>query len=242
MSAHTSPFASAKILVVDDDEALRNVFAALLRHAGYRVLEAVDGVEALELWQREAPALVLLDVDMPRLNGWQTLEKIRLRGGRQPVLMLTGLTSVDHRVKGLGAGADDYVGKPCDARELLARVQALLRRTEMAAVSAPVLRLGDNVIDLTARTATAAGQPLALTRTEFALLELLARHAGRPVSRETILDAVWGYTNRPNTRTVETHFWRLRGKLGDRSDEPRWILTVPGAGYRLECDQATAAA
>lgn len=242
MSAPASPFASPKILIVDDDEALRHVFSALLRHSGYRVLEAADGVEALELWHREAPALVLLDVDMPRLNGWQTLEKIRLRGGRQPVLMLTGLTSIDHRVKGLGAGADDYVGKPCDARELIARVQALLRRTEAAAAPATVLRLGDNVIDLAARTATAAGGPLALTRTEFALLELLARHPGRPVSRETILDAVWGYTNRPNTRTVETHVWRLRGKLGDRGDEPRWILTVPGAGYRLECDPATVAA
>jgi DNA-binding response OmpR family regulator len=241
MSVLTSTFAGARLLLVEDDEPLRNVSAEYLRAAGFRVLEASDGVQALELWQRESPDLILLDVTMPRLNGWQTLEKIRFRGGRQPVLMLTGLVSVDDRVKGLGAGADDYLGKPCDVRELIARINALLRRTDTASAGATVLRLGEHVIDLVAHTATTAGQPLALTRTEFAILDLLARHAGRPVSRETILDGVWGYTHRPNTRTVETHLWRLRKKLGDRADEPRWIQTA-GGGYRLAAEGASVAA
>ncbi len=226
---------AARLLVVEDDEMLRAMYADLLRAAGFRVLEARDGVEALEVWEREGPALILLDVDMPRLNGWRTIERLRLRGARQPVIMLTGLTDIDDRVRGLGAGADDYLGKPCDPRELIARVQALLRRAHPASPEAPptLLRLGGNLVDLAARTAINAGQPLALTRTEYAILDLLARHAGKPVTRETILDAVWGYTNRPNTRTVETHFWRLRRKLGDPGGATGWIRTTTG-GYVLD--------
>ena len=179
---------------------------------------------------------------MPRLNGWQALEKLRLRGCRSPVMMLTGRTEIDDRVRGLAAGADDYLCKPCDFRELLARVQALLRRSQPEASGLTVLHFGDITVDLATRSAASIDGPVALTRTEFALLELLARHYGRPVTRETILDAVWGYTNRPNTRTVETHIWRLRGKLGDQGDDSRWIRTVPGAGYLLECDPEPVAA
>lgn len=230
-------FAGAKLLLAEDHQILRAATAELLRGAGYRVLEAADGVEALTLWEREDPALILLDLDMPRLNGWQTIEKLKLRGCRCPVLMLTGLGDVEDRVKGLGAGADDYLAKPCDIRELIARVQALLRRAQPEAVEPRQLHFGGIIVDLAGLTATGPEGAVALTRTEYAILGLLARHPGRAVSRETILDAVWGYTNRPNTRTVETHLWRLRKKLGDRADESRWIQTGPG-GYRLECDAA----
>lgn len=242
MTALTSTTAGARLLLVEDNEALRVTIAELLRAVGYRVLEAVDGIEALELWEREDPELILLDVVMPRLNGWETLQKLKSRGCRRPVLMLTGLGHVEDRVKGLAAGADDYLPKPCDIRELIARVQALLRRSRPEASGVTVLNFGGIRVDLLERTAVAATGPVALTRTEFSILDVLARHHGRPVTREAILDAVWGYTNRPNTRTVETHMWRLRAKLGDRGEESRWIRTVPGAGYVLACDPQPAAA
>lgn len=241
MPVSSTIFSGAKLLLVEDCVELRQTCAELLRAAGYRVLEAGDGLEALALWEREDPELILLDLNMPRMNGWQTLEKLKLRGCERPVLMLTGLTDIDHRVRGLAAGADDYLGKPCDFRELIARVQALLRRSQPAASGRTVLRFGGITVDLADRTAVAADGPVALTRTEYAILGLLARHHGRVVSRETILDGVWGYTNRPNTRTVETHLWRLRQKLGDRGGDSQWIHTASG-GYRMICDEPAQAA
>ncbi|AOS43250.1 Response regulator MprA [Lacunisphaera limnophila] len=242
MPVPSTTIAGAKLLLVEDSVELRVNCAELLRTAGYRVLEAADGVEALELWEREDPELILLDLNMPRLNGWQTLEKLKLRGCRRPVMLLTGLNEVTDRVRGLAAGADDYLGKPCDFRELIARVQALLRRSQPEASGRTRLQFGGITVDLTDRTAVSATGAVALTRTEYAILDLLARHHGRPVARATILDAVWGYTNRPNTRTVETHVWRLRQKLGDGGDEPQWIRTVPGSGYVLACEPETVAA
>jgi two-component system response regulator MprA len=243
MSPSPSPAIGAKLLLADDNRVLRSAYAVLLRRAGYRVLEASDGVEAVELWEREDPALIVLDVSMPRMDGWQTLERLKLRGCRRPTLMLTALDQVEDRVKGLAAGADDYVGKPCDIRELNARVQALLRRSERGASGLTVLHFGDITVDLVEHTVFSVdGRPVPFTRTEFAIMDLLARHYGRAVSRDMILDGVWGYTNRPNTRTVETHIWRMRGKLGDAGEDPRWIRTVLGAGYRLECDPQPVAA
>lgn len=239
--SHRAP-AGPKLLLADDNAEFRGVCAELLRASGYRVLEADDGLGALEVWEREDPALIVLDVNMPRYNGWQTLAKLKLRGCRQPVLMLTGLNNISDRVRGLAEGADDYLAKPCDFRELIARVQALLRRCQPAASGLTVLRFGALAVDLAEGTALSPAGPVGLTRTEYAILGVLARHHGRPVARETILDAVWGYTNRPNTRTVETHLWRLRQKLGDRGAEPHWISTVPGAGYRLESDPEPVAA
>lgn len=236
MSAPVSLLANPKILIVDDDEFLRVTCVAALEAVGYRVLEAVDGRAGLELIAHEKPDLVLLDVDMPRLDGWETLRELRESGNRTPVLMLTVFDLVDHRVRGLAAGADDYLGKPCDARELLARVHALLRRSRPFAAAPRRLRFGEAIVDLDRQQVTSTGPIPALTRTEFALLELLARHMGHPVSREQMLDAVWGYTHRPATRTVETHIWRLRGKLGDQGGEGRWIRTVPGAGYALHAE------
>lgn len=236
MPTSSSLLASPKLLFVDDDTTVRDTSARVLRAAGYRVLEAGDGQAGLEILQREKPALVLLDVDMPRLDGWQVVERLRAQGDRVPVIMLTGLTDVTHRVRGLGSGADDYVAKPCDTRELLARVHALLRRSHPVATGPRRLHFGDHIVDLEHHVVTSAREAPALTRTEFALLELLARKEGRPVSRDEILDGVWGYTHRPATRTVETHIWRLRGKLGDTGGESRWLRTVPGVGYSLHPD------
>jgi DNA-binding response OmpR family regulator len=147
--------------------------------------------------------------------------------------MLTGEATLHDRVIGLNAGADDYLGKPFAAEEFLARVNALLRRHQRmsAGASRPILQLGETRIDLTHMTATRAGQPLQLTKTEYALLNVLASASGNPVSRDIILSVVWGYTRIPTTRTIDTHVWRLRKKIGDDGDSPQWIKLVHGRGY-----------
>jgi DNA-binding response OmpR family regulator len=223
-----------KILVAEDDDVVRASIGEVLRRAGYRVLEAGNGEAALSLLKDEQPDLVILDVSMPQLGGLAALEIIRQRGQTLPVLMLSGHGEVDHRLRGLGLGADDYMAKPFDHRELLARVAALLRRGQPRGVNKPRwLRHKDISIDLIARHAERAGQPLPLTATEYSILEVLAQNSGEPISRERLLDLVWGYTFAPATRTVETHIWRLRKKLGDSADESGWIRNVQGAGYVL---------
>lgn len=228
-----SPETAPRILLVDDDVSVRQTYGAVLRDAGYRVEEAVDGKEGLEKLAEAAPELVLLDVDMPLLNGWQTLDRIRAGGHRGPVLMLTGRTEIDDRVRGLGGGADDYLCKPCNHRELIARVNAALRRARPPETPLPTLRFGRLVVDLVNRTALLDGGPVRLTKTEYSMLEVFARQPGRTVTRETLLEAVWGYGNELNTRTVETHIWRLRQKLGEPAGEPRWLQTVAAGGYVL---------
>ena len=231
----------SKLLVVDDDESARVSFAAALSGAGYRVIQAADGLEGFEMAQREKPVLILLDVDMPKANGWQTLERLRKSGFTQSVIMLTGHILVEDRVKGLSAGADDYLCKPCDYRELIARVNTVLRRSQPSISGLAILHLGPTTVDLKNRVTARAGQPVDLTRTEYAMLELFARHLGKLVTRELMLEVVWGYTRQPNTRTVDTHIWRLRQKLDDNSNVPRWIHTVPaGGGYRMKCDEPAA--
>ena len=154
--------------------------------------------------------------------------------------MLSSQGEVDRRLKGLGLGADDFMPKPFDLRELVARVEALLRREKTSGAAPRRLCRGDVVIDLAAREARRAGLPLKLTVTEFAMLDLLARSIGRPVTREQMLDAVWGYTMLPRTRTVETHIWRLRKKLGDGGGEAGWIRNRAGMGYTLTAEAVEA--
>lgn len=228
-----------RILVVDDESAMRASICRCLQAEGYRVLEAHDGAQGLEMISKEKPALIVLDVMMPNLTGIEVATEIRRLGLVTPVLMLTTRSEVPQRVEGLSAGADDYLAKPFDRRELLARVQALLRRQnfEQTAKAISVLRFGEVVVDLDKHTAQRGEMPLPLTKTEFALLELLAKNRGRAVSRDLILDAVWGYTYFPSTRTVDTHIWRLRKKIGDNGDEPRWLKKAQGEGYVLSCDE-----
>lgn len=217
---------------MEDEGSLRAAMQACLLADGYAVLEAGDGEEGLRLALAERPALLVLDLALPSMNGLEVCGELRRQGFDAPILMVTGRRSVEDRVHGLDAGADDYLPKPFDTRELLARVRALLRRGR-APAPASVLEFGPVRVDLAARRATRAGEPLALTKTEFALLELLARTPDLPVSRATILEVIWGYTRVPDTRTVDTHVWRLRKKLGDNGARPRWIQQVTGAGYRL---------
>lgn len=204
-----------------------------LSGAGYRVLEAADGARGVQLALEEKPDLILLDVILPKVNGFDVCSELRRQNFDRPILMLTTRTEVPDRVKGLAAGADDYLAKPFDSRELLARIHALLRRFQRDEPATRTLRLGDITIDLAQQTATRAGEALRLTRTEYALLGLLAETPGRPVSREQMLAGIWGYTYLPNTRTVDTHIWRLRKKLGDDGEDPRWIKNAAGKGYLL---------
>lgn len=230
----------AKLLLVDDEELVRATFAEALRGAGYRVLEAIDGMDALKKVVSDSPDLVVLDIDMPNLDGWEVLRRLRESGQHMPVLVLTVHNSLDNRVRGLGEGADDYLGKPCHERELVARVGALLRRGRPVPAKPALLAFGSTTVDLQNRLTVRNGAPLALTKIEYSFLELLAGAQGKPVSREKILDAVWGYARDSESRTVETHVWRLRAKLGDDAAEPRWIRTVSGVGYQLVCEQAAA--
>lgn len=229
----------ARILIVEDDASLMFVVRTVLENHGYRIIQADNGGTGLELALKEHPDLVVLDVDMPVLSGIEVCQELRRLHFAAPILMLTVRQHIEDKVTGLNAGADDYLGKPFDGRELLARVQSLLRRRSRQEGECLVLDLGDVHVDFGRKTATRAGQPLALTKTEYALLALLARHPSQTVSRETILDVVWGYARFPNTRTVDTHIWRLRKKIGDDGDEPRWIKRIHGQGYSLMTPPAT---
>jgi two-component system, OmpR family, response regulator MprA len=222
-----------RILVVEDDRMMTHVLVTALKLHGYAVLHAPEGETGLRMAIHERPDLVILDVGLPLLDGFAVCEKLREARFEAPLLMLTGKTLVADRVMGLDAGADDYLAKPFEMEEFLARIKALLRRRRVEARPA-VLAIGPTQVDLVNKTATRGGQPLVLTKTEFALLDLFARHAGRPVSRETMLNVVWGYTRHPTTRTIDTHVWRLRKKLGDDGAAPRWLKPVHGQGYCLE--------
>lgn len=225
--------ASLRILIVEDEAPVRNILTRCLELAGFRVLQGTDGEMGLDTALREMPDLLILDVDLPKLDGVTVCARLRERSFTPPILMLTGKSKVEDRVAGLNAGADDYLGKPFAADEFLARVNALLRRRHHAGKAPAILQIGDTRIDLDEKTATRSAHPLDLTKTEFALLALLAAHAGKPVSRETILNEVWGYTRPPVTRTVDTHIWRLRKKIGDEGESSRWIKQVHGQGYCL---------
>jgi DNA-binding response OmpR family regulator len=223
-----------RVLLIDDDRALTFTIELCLKQNGYRFLHCGDGERGLEVAVRELPDLVLLDVILPGIDGVEVCNRLRALNFEPPILMLTGKAMVEDRVTGLNAGADDYLPKPFEPRELVARVQALLRRRQRQTRRVQVIELGPVNIDLAAKTATSGNRPLSLTKTEYALLELLAQNAGKPVSRATMLDVVWGYSRFPTTRTIDTHIWRLRKKLGDNTDPPRWIKPVHGRGYCLD--------
>jgi DNA-binding response OmpR family regulator len=227
-----------RILVVEDDRALNLTIEICLKRNGYRVMLASDGEMGFELARSEQPDLVVLDVMLPRANGVEVCQRLRQIHFEAPILMLTGKVELEDRVNGLNAGADDYLAKPFEPKELLARINALLRRFRRTEERRTEIELGDVRVDLVNKTATRAGEPLALTKTEYSLLELLARSPGKPVSRENMLDVVWGYTRFPTTRTIDTHIWRLRKKLGDDGDAPRWIKPIHGQGYCLMLENA----
>ena len=222
-----------RVLIVDDEVHLMKIIKTCLTREGYRVLQATTGERGLRMALEEKPDLVVLDVMLPGLDGVAVCAELRRLHFPAPVLMLTSKAEVEHRIRGLNTGADDYLPKPFDHREFLARVKALLRRQQRDEKKSFLLRFGDAHVDLEKRSATRGANPLKLTKTEFALLNLLAKDAGKSVSREQILDSVWGYTYFPTTRTVDTHIYRLRKKLRDDGEHPKWIQKIQGEGYCL---------
>jgi DNA-binding response OmpR family regulator len=224
----------SRILVVEDEAPMRTALKDCLESEGYRVLTAADGQAGLERAMQEKPDLVLLDIMMPRLDGYAVCAELRRLSNPARVLMLTAKGQIEDRVRGLDTGADDYLVKPFSTDELLARVRALLRRSKKQGAIPRSLRMGDVEIDLARQKASKRKKALYLTAREYAMLRLLLETPGEPVERERFLDVVWGYTAFPTTRTVDTHIAALRAKIEANPEEPRWIKTVHGVGYRLE--------
>jgi len=222
--------AAASILVVDDDAPIRRMLARTLQAEGYAVEAAADGGAALAALESGVPDLVVLDVAMPGLDGLAVSRLLRRRGLALPILMLTARDAVEDRVAGLDAGADDYLVKPFALDELLARLRALLRRTEADATG--VLEYAHLRIDPTTREVTCGERALELTRTEFALLELLARNPRVVLPRRVIFERVWGYDFGPDSNSLEVFVGYLRRKT-EADGEPRLIQTVRGVGYVL---------
>lgn len=225
----------AQILMIEDDPALRETTIAFLETEGFRVQAAPDGEKGLALALSGRPALVLLDVMLPGMNGFEVCKLLREKGCPVPVILLTGQKKDEvDKVLGLGLGADDYLVKPFGQRELLARIQAVLRRTQRTEAPVEECAFGGVRINFKARTAVRKNKELFLTAKEFGLLELLVRHEGEVVGRETILNEVWGYETFPTTRTIDTFVHTLRQKIEKDPSRPIHLLTVPWMGYRFK--------
>jgi DNA-binding response OmpR family regulator len=222
-----------RLLIIEDELPMRTALCETLQAEGYKVRAAADGASGLERALSEEHDLILLDIMMPKLDGFEMCRELRRRGKKTPVLMLTAKGLVDDRVQGLDAGADDYLVKPFAMRELLARVRALLRRSERDGSAPDTLTLGSTVIDFVRRSALRDGTELELSQKEYAILRLMASRPGETVTRETFLDEVWEYNAWPTTRTVDNFIAALRSKLEPDPEHPRFIETVRGSGYRL---------
>jgi DNA-binding response OmpR family regulator len=230
-----------KILVVEDDKTLLDVLKYNLAREGYGVVAAADGVQALELARSERPDLIILDIMLPKLDGFEVCRILR-KEMTVPILMLTAKVEEIDKVLGLEIGADDYMTKPFSLRELLARVRAMLRRREMLKeeltfeeeAAPPMIKVGDLAIDLARHQVSLGDSILDLSPKEFELLVFLARNRGRAFTRDYLLEKVWGYDYAGDTRTVDVHMRWLRRKLEADPAHPQHLLTVRGFGYKFE--------
>ena len=220
-----------RVLIVEDDPSMAAALRDGFESEGYEVRLAGDGVTGFDAAHSDPPDLLILDVMLPRMSGLDLCRKLRQQGSRLPIIMLTARSQEIDKVIGLRAGADDYVSKPFGFLELLARVEALLRRASPHGSN--VLQFGDVRLDLERREVHKNGKQLDLSPREFRLLAYLVDHRGEVVERQTLLDAVWGYREAPLTRTIDMHAAKLRRKLEDDPTNPRLIITVHRAGYRF---------
>jgi two-component system, OmpR family, response regulator MprA len=217
--------------LAEDDRAVRDAVARALTLEGYRVKAVGDGAAALEAMAADRPDVLLLDLTMPHVDGLSVCRRLRAQGDRTPILIITARTEVSDRIAGLDAGADDYIPKPFDVDELLARVRALLRRASYGESDTEV-RVGDLVVDEAARRVWRGERELELTKTEFDLLQLLARNAGVVLSHSQIYDAVWGFDFGPDSKALAVYIGYLRRKT-EECGESRMLHTVRGVGYTL---------
>jgi DNA-binding response OmpR family regulator len=223
----------ARILIVEDEADMARGLQYNLEARGYEVILASDGEAGYQAALSGAPDLVLLDVMLPKRDGYDVCRALRKVAPRLPVLMLTARGGENDLVLGLKLGADDYIRKPFSTAELMARIEALLRRSAFTGGNPRRVEVGDVVIDFERHQATRRNEPLALTPKEFEMVRYFAARPGTVVSRDALLNAVWGYTSAPNTRTVDAHIVKLRQKLEDIPSEPRHLLTVHGIGYKF---------
>ncbi|AZM54064.1 DNA-binding response regulator [Streptomyces sp. WAC 01529] len=226
-----------RILIVDDEPAVREALRRSLAFEGYGTEVAVDGADALEKAAAYRPDLVVLDIQMPRMDGLTAARRLRATGSTTPILMLTARDTVGDRVTGLDAGADDYLVKPFELDELFARIRALLRRSSYAAAAGQAqegdtLAFADLRMDLSTREVTRGGRTVELTRTEFTLLEMFLAHPRQVLTREQILKAVWGFDFEPTSNSLDVYVMYLRRKT-EAGGEPRLVHTVRGVGYVL---------
>jgi two-component system response regulator MprA len=227
-----------RILIVDDEPAVREALQRSLAFEGYATEVAVDGFDALARVEAYAPDLIVLDIQMPRMDGLTAARRLRSAGSRVPILMLTARDTVGDRVTGLDAGADDYLVKPFELDELFARIRALLRRSSYASATGPapaeedVLTFADLRMDLATREVTRGARSVELTRTEFTLLELFLAHPRQVLTREQILQSVWGFDFEPSSNSLDVYVMYLRRKT-EAGGEPRLVHTVRGVGYAL---------
>ncbi|MGW3334951.1 response regulator transcription factor [Streptomyces rubiginosohelvolus] len=229
-----------RILIVDDEPAVREALRRSLAFEGYGTQVAVDGYDALAMADAYAPDLIVLDIQMPRMDGLTAARRIRATGSTTPILMLTARDTVGDRVTGLDAGADDYLVKPFELDELFARIRALLRRSSYASAAAAgaqapdddVLSFADLRMDLATREVTRGERRVELTRTEFTLLEMFLSHPRQVLTREQILKAVWGFDFEPSSNSLDVYVMYLRRKT-EAGGEPRLVHTVRGVGYAL---------
>jgi DNA-binding response OmpR family regulator len=219
------------VLVIDDDLSVRDTIGVMLEQEGFHAVLADDGLAGVQQALALKPGLILVDLCMPGLNGADVCKQLRATGMKTPMIVLSAVGGETEKVRLLDIGADDYVVKPFGARELLARIRAVLRRT--AADECRLLEFGDVQVDVTRRVVMRAEKELKLTRAEYNLLTYFLQNADRPLTREMILNSVWGYDWLPNTRTVDAHVVRLRQKLESDASRPRHFLTVHGVGYRF---------
>ncbi|MDP3879397.1 MAG: response regulator transcription factor [Dehalococcoidales bacterium] len=222
-----------KILVVDDEKKIVEIVKAYLEKEGYKVMAAYDGKSALESARRDLPDLIILDLMLPEVSGWDVCRELR-RESDVPVIMLTARDDITDKVIGLELGADDYITKPFDPKEVISRVRAVLRRSEGKVVSGTALQVGDITVDVDRRLVRRADQPVELTPIEFDLLKMMAGSPGRVYSRMQLLDGVKGDAYEGYERTVDSHIKNLRKKLEPDPEHPRYIKTVYGVGYKLE--------
>lgn len=233
LSTETGVAKKPRILIVEDEPAMVAGLRDNFEYEGYEVISAGDGAEGLERALADDPDLVVLDVMMPRMSGLDVCKQLKARRPGVPIIMLTARGQEIDKVVGLELGADDYVTKPFSIRELMARVKAVLRRASPQSPTADVYRFSDVEVNVRSNEVKRAGRPVELSAKEFALLAYFVAHPVETLTRDRLLDAVWGYENYPNTRTVDTHIVHLRQKLEPNPEEPRFILTVHGSGYKF---------